>query len=164
MTAPLDVVKTRLQSNLFQTQQTTTATPAGKAVHRHGVRGLLWNFVDTGKIIRCACRLPRDGASYLKPEPRLTRRFRYSDVYVHEGPRALFKGLGPTLAGAVPARFAPHCPSRNGPARPRLIRCTSRAQVNKLFRVREREAPLRRVVQPRQGEFGDTPHGGRHCR
>jgi Mitochondrial carrier protein len=27
-----------------------------------------------------------------------------SDVYVHESPRALFKGLGPTLVGAIPAR------------------------------------------------------------
>lgn len=35
-----------------------------------------------------------------------TKLFDDSDVYVHEGPRALFKGLGPTLAGAVPARFA----------------------------------------------------------
>ncbi|KAG0662906.1 hypothetical protein C6P46_002994 [Rhodotorula mucilaginosa] len=74
VTAPLDVVKTRLQSNLFQKQ----AAAEGTVLHRHGVRGLLWNFVDTGKIIR--------------------------DVYVHEGSRALFKGLGPTLAGAVPAR------------------------------------------------------------
>lgn len=27
-----------------------------------------------------------------------------SDVYVHESPRALFKGLGPTLVGVIPAR------------------------------------------------------------
>jgi solute carrier family 25 protein 33/36 len=27
-----------------------------------------------------------------------------SNIYVHEGPRALFKGLGPTLIGVVPAR------------------------------------------------------------
>lgn len=54
VTAPLDVVKTRLQSNLFQKQ----ATVDGKVVHRHGVRGLLWNFVDTGKIIRSVAVLP----------------------------------------------------------------------------------------------------------
>ncbi|KAH6880952.1 mitochondrial carrier [Coprinopsis sp. MPI-PUGE-AT-0042] len=40
--------------------------------------GLLYNFVETAHIIR--------------------------DVYIHESPRALFKGLGPTLVGAIPAR------------------------------------------------------------
>ena len=29
----------------------------------------------------------------------------YSDVYRFEGVRALFKGLGPTLSGVVPARY-----------------------------------------------------------
>ncbi|GAA6020207.1 hypothetical protein JCM10207_004370 [Rhodosporidiobolus poonsookiae] len=74
VTAPFDVVKTRLQSDLFQTR----VVDGGKAVTRSGIKGLLWNFVDTGKILR--------------------------DVYRYEGPTALFKGLGPTLAGAVPAR------------------------------------------------------------
>jgi solute carrier family 25 protein 33/36 len=27
-----------------------------------------------------------------------------SGIYVNEGPKALFKGLGPTLVGVVPAR------------------------------------------------------------
>ncbi|TEB19348.1 mitochondrial carrier [Coprinellus micaceus] len=31
---------------------------------------------------------------------------RNGDIYVHESPRALFKGLGPTLVGVVPARTA----------------------------------------------------------
>lgn len=53
VTAPLDVVKTRLQSNLFQKQ----AAAEGTILHRHGVRGLLWNFVDTGKIIRSVWHL-----------------------------------------------------------------------------------------------------------
>ncbi|BGP21420.1 mitochondrial carrier protein RIM2 [Rhodotorula toruloides] len=75
VTAPFDVVKTRLQSDLFAHK----AAEAGKqSVQRTGARGLLWNFVDTGKIMR--------------------------DIARNEGPRALFKGLGPTLAGAVPAR------------------------------------------------------------
>ncbi|GAA5828187.1 hypothetical protein JCM11251_002627 [Rhodosporidiobolus azoricus] len=74
VTAPFDVVKTRLQSDLFQAK----VVDGGKAVTRTGVKGLLWNFVDTGKILR--------------------------DVYKYEGTPALFKGLGPTLAGAVPAR------------------------------------------------------------
>ncbi|GAA6035961.1 hypothetical protein JCM8097_005187 [Rhodosporidiobolus ruineniae] len=75
VTAPFDVVKTRLQSDLFQAR---VVADTGKVVTRTGIRGLLWNFVDTGKILR--------------------------DVYRYEGPTALFKGLGPTLAGAVPAR------------------------------------------------------------
>jgi hypothetical protein len=29
------------------------------------------------------------------------------DVYRFEGARALFKGLGPTLSGVVPARYPP---------------------------------------------------------
>ncbi|GAA5844020.1 hypothetical protein JCM5353_000550 [Sporobolomyces roseus] len=71
VTAPFDVVKTRLQSDLFQQRST-------KQITRQGIKGLLYNFVDTGKILR--------------------------DVYKHEGPTALFKGLGPTLAGVVPGR------------------------------------------------------------
>ncbi|GAA5972659.1 hypothetical protein JCM11641_002962 [Rhodosporidiobolus odoratus] len=74
VTAPFDVVKTRLQSDLFQAKVVESA----KGPTRTGVKGLLWNFVDTGKILR--------------------------DVYKYEGPAALFKGLGPTLGGAVPAR------------------------------------------------------------
>ncbi|GAA5971961.1 hypothetical protein JCM21900_003130 [Sporobolomyces salmonicolor] len=74
VTAPFDVVKTRLQSDLFQQR---AAGPA-KASSRTGIRALLYNFVDTAVILR--------------------------DVYRYEGPTALFKGLGPTLAGVVPGR------------------------------------------------------------
>ncbi|GAA5943735.1 hypothetical protein JCM1841_002540 [Sporobolomyces salmonicolor] len=74
VTAPFDVVKTRLQSDLFQQR---VAGPA-KASSRTGIRALLYNFVDTAVILR--------------------------DVYRYEGPTALFKGLGPTLAGVVPGR------------------------------------------------------------
>ncbi|KAG8961313.1 hypothetical protein FRC03_005528, partial [Tulasnella sp. 419] len=77
VTAPLDVVKTRLQSSIYQEalrQQNLlkTGTVQGQA------RNLLWNFVETGHILR--------------------------DLYRHEGPSALFKGLGPTLVGVIPAR------------------------------------------------------------
>ncbi|KAG6876497.1 hypothetical protein C0992_012764 [Termitomyces sp. T32_za158] len=40
--------------------------------------GLLYNFVETGHILR--------------------------DIYREESPKALFKGLGPTLVGVIPAR------------------------------------------------------------
>ncbi|KAL5531586.1 hypothetical protein ACEPAG_4463 [Sanghuangporus baumii] len=85
VTAPFDVVKTRLQSDLFREKHTSygvigaTEGSSGSAVlmpRRPG--GLLYNFVETGHIMR--------------------------DIYQNESPRALFKGLGPTLVGAIPAR------------------------------------------------------------
>lgn len=48
VTAPFDVVKTRLQSDLFQQR---VAGPA-KASSRTGIRALLYNFVDTAVILR----------------------------------------------------------------------------------------------------------------
>jgi len=78
VTSPFDVVKTRLQSSLFQEKHTTLSL-AGNGVltvpHR---TSLLYNFVETGHILR--------------------------DIYREESPRALFKGLGPTLVGVIPAR------------------------------------------------------------
>ncbi|EJD07481.1 mitochondrial carrier [Fomitiporia mediterranea MF3/22] len=85
VTAPFDVVKTRLQSDLFREKHTSYSVVGaaegggGSAVlmpRRPG--GLLYNFVETGHILR--------------------------DIYQNESPRALFKGLGPTLVGVIPAR------------------------------------------------------------
>ncbi|KAL5492324.1 RIM2 [Sanghuangporus weigelae] len=85
VTAPFDVVKTRLQSDLFREKHTSYGVigagegSSGSAVlmpRRPG--GLLYNFVETGHIMR--------------------------DIYQNEAPRALFKGLGPTLVGAIPSR------------------------------------------------------------
>ncbi|KAJ9103957.1 hypothetical protein QFC21_002420 [Naganishia friedmannii] len=104
VTSPFDVVKTRLQSDLFKDASHPTVKPlhssffknarshtphevasvlsqaqkTASAARPTGAGGLLWNFVETGQMIR--------------------------NIYVHEGPRALFKGLGPTLIGVVPAR------------------------------------------------------------
>ncbi|KAH7881700.1 mitochondrial carrier protein RIM2 [Phlebopus sp. FC_14] len=88
VTSPFDVVKTRLQSSLFREIRPQSASAvgvvgAGAGVgvatfpHRTG-GGLLWNFVETGHILR--------------------------DIYRHESPGALFKGLGATLVGVIPAR------------------------------------------------------------
>ncbi|KAH9893589.1 mitochondrial carrier [Cubamyces lactineus] len=79
VTSPFDVVKTRLQSDLFR-EKVSTASLAGNggATITLPRRNLLWHFVETGHIIR--------------------------DIYREESPRALFKGLGPTLVGVVPAR------------------------------------------------------------
>ncbi|KAF9267223.1 mitochondrial carrier [Marasmius fiardii PR-910] len=84
VTSPFDVVKTRLQSTLFLEKPVTVrivGSSGGATVVRStagGAGGLLWNFVETGYILRT--------------------------IYREESPRALFKGLGPTLVGTIPAK------------------------------------------------------------
>jgi solute carrier family 25 protein 33/36 len=75
VTSPLDVVKTRLQSDMFKSQASKYATQPGFVA---GVKRLAYHFVETGHILRT--------------------------IAIKESPRALFKGLGPTLAGVIPAR------------------------------------------------------------
>ncbi|TFK37425.1 mitochondrial carrier [Crucibulum laeve] len=80
VTSPFDVVKTRLQSSLFQKHAAVGVINGGggSAVMTAPRPGLLYNFVETGHILR--------------------------DIYREESARALFKGLGPTLVGVIPAR------------------------------------------------------------
>ncbi|EDR07368.1 uncharacterized protein LACBIDRAFT_185165 [Laccaria bicolor S238N-H82] len=95
ITSPFDVVKTRLQSSLFKintspallssasssasSSAASVSLPLAGLPHHHpGGTNLLYHFVETGHIIK--------------------------DIYNHESPRALFKGLGPTLIGVIPAR------------------------------------------------------------
>ncbi|KAG6381817.1 mitochondrial carrier protein RIM2 [Boletus reticuloceps] len=79
VTSPFDVVKTRLQSSLFREKHASVGfVGGGVATLPHRTGGLLWNFVETGHILR--------------------------DIYRDESPRALFRGLGPTLVGVIPAR------------------------------------------------------------
>lgn len=76
LTAPLDVLKTRLQSDFYQAQ-----IRESRAAHVAGlnpVRAAGHHFKETFQILTAVYRL--------------------------EGPRALFKGLGPNLVGVVPAR------------------------------------------------------------
>lgn len=79
ITSPFDVVKTRLQSDLFRQKQTSVGLVGDTmvVVARRPI-GLLWHFVETAHILR--------------------------DIAREETPRALFKGLGPTLVGVIPAR------------------------------------------------------------
>ncbi|KAH9461009.1 hypothetical protein MJO28_009848 [Puccinia striiformis f. sp. tritici] len=91
VTAPFDLVKTRLQSSTYHadsSQSTRFTSPSSvsstkpptttiKATTGTSNR-LFYHFIDTGRIIR--------------------------DIHQLEGFRALFRGLGPTLVGAIPAR------------------------------------------------------------
>ncbi|KAJ6485788.1 mitochondrial carrier protein RIM2 [Mycena sanguinolenta] len=80
VTSPFDVVKTRLQSSLFREKHTSMsmASVNGAGAYAAPRSNLFYNFVETGHILR--------------------------DIYREESPRALFRGLGPTLVGVVPAR------------------------------------------------------------
>ena len=54
VTSPFDVVKTRLQSDLFRQKHADVGAVVGDSVvlvRRPG--GLLWHFVETAHIIRC---------------------------------------------------------------------------------------------------------------
>ncbi|KAH9832516.1 mitochondrial carrier [Rhodofomes roseus] len=78
VTSPFDVVKTRLQSDLFRVKHTSLGFAGGGVAVAPHRPNLLWHFVETGHIIR--------------------------DIYREESFRALFRGLGPTLVGVIPAR------------------------------------------------------------
>ncbi|OJJ43482.1 hypothetical protein ASPZODRAFT_74525 [Penicilliopsis zonata CBS 506.65] len=82
LTSPLDVLKTRLQSDFYQAQLRTLRAshplPASSSPLLSLPRSALMHFQETIQILR--------------------------SIHVHEGWRALFKGLGPNLVGVVPAR------------------------------------------------------------
>lgn len=77
LTAPLDVLKTRLQSDFYQAQIRSARVATGQ-VRLSPLRSATYHLAETIQILR--------------------------DVYRIEGFRALFKGLGPNLVGVIPAR------------------------------------------------------------
>lgn len=78
VTSPLDLVKTRLQSSLFTKSQKVDPNIVAAKGFMAQSKKLAYHFVETGHILRT--------------------------IAIKESPRALFKGLGPTLVGVVPAR------------------------------------------------------------
>lgn len=77
LTAPLDVLKTRLQSDFYQAQLRANRAANGH-IRLSPLRSASHHLAETLHILR--------------------------DVYKIEGWRALFKGLGPNLVGVIPAR------------------------------------------------------------
>lgn len=77
ITAPLDVLKTRLQSDFYQAQIRAARSNVPRQA-LNPARAALYHLTDTLQIL--------------------------ATVYRTEGGRALFKGLGPNLIGVVPAR------------------------------------------------------------
>ncbi|TQN69874.1 putative mitochondrial carrier, partial [Colletotrichum shisoi] len=79
LTAPLDVLKTRLQSDFYQAQLRASHQARAQAVGTMSpFRAAVFHLRETFQIL--------------------------GSVYKIEGPRALFKGLGPNLVGVIPAR------------------------------------------------------------
>ncbi|RAK81150.1 putative mitochondrial carrier protein (Rim2) [Aspergillus fijiensis CBS 313.89] len=77
VTSPLDVLRTRLQTDYYQTQSNTRLTPHPNQIRQSFVRSSVNHFRETFGILFSIHRV--------------------------EGWRGMFKGLGPSLTGVVPA-------------------------------------------------------------
>lgn len=81
LTCPLDVLKTRLQSDFYQSQL--------RALHASHPRPKSNSLLS----------IPRSGYIHFRETVQIL-----NSIYTHEGFRALFRGLGANLIGVVPAR------------------------------------------------------------
>lgn len=102
LTSPLDVVKTRLQSDFYKQQLAAKKVYTGGLI-RQGAR----HFQETFQILALAPP-PRPKIEAL----RLIHQLACRNVHKVEGWQALFKGLGPNLSGVVPARYIPTIPTK----------------------------------------------------
>ncbi|KAI5303798.1 hypothetical protein KEM56_007173 [Ascosphaera pollenicola] len=82
LTCPLDVLRTRLQSDFYQSQ----------------LRAFR-NAQSTTKVTNPILSIPRTATLHLVETLQILR-----SIHVYEGWRGLFKGLGPNLIGVVPSR------------------------------------------------------------
>ncbi|ROT75599.1 Solute carrier family 25 member 36 [Penaeus vannamei] len=116
VTCPLEVVKTRLQSSTFgimhnlpppaaQQRGSTTCTTLPPIHSRGGnTRRLCTSAIKTGtQVVHLSQQLPN-------PRPHTLSLFHCLKYIVEvEGPRALFRGLGPNLVGVAPSRAIYFC-------------------------------------------------------
>lgn len=102
LTSPLDVVKTRLQSDFYKQQLASKRSAAGVEGLSGGVlRQSVRHFSETFQILGYV-RHQIEHTMGDAPSKVLTEWAR--EVHRVEGWRGLFKGLGPNLSGVVPAR------------------------------------------------------------
>ncbi|KAM5442532.1 Pyrimidine nucleotide transporter, mitochondrial [Microsporum ferrugineum] len=109
LTSPLDVLKTRLQSDFYQAQlqqlRASHPLPPTSSSITSLTRSAAVHFSETIQMLR--------------------------SIHVHEGWRALFKGLGPNLTGVVPARAINFYVYGNG-----------KRILNEYFRYEPNESPV----------------------
>jgi solute carrier family 25, member 33/36 len=96
VTSPFDVVKTRLQSSMFRDAPVTINAKGTAEIVAQRSGGLLYHFVETGHLLRWVVSWDASVGLLLIHAIR--------NIHQYEGMSALFKGLGPTLVGVVPAR------------------------------------------------------------
>ncbi|KAG0272035.1 hypothetical protein BGZ95_000092 [Linnemannia exigua] len=96
VTSPLDVVKTRLQSSLYKDALSFSSGMSSGTVRLSPGRGSRGGS-------RALVSSARSGVVSVMIHVRDTCRL-LGHIYTTEGPRALYKGLGPNLVGVIPAR------------------------------------------------------------
>lgn len=94
-------------------QSALGTTQAAAAVKQ---RNILWNFVETAQLLRSvlprargrrvAAAPPSSASSSVRPAPDPAATAALDrDIARSEGITALWRGIGPTLVGAIPARY-----------------------------------------------------------